>query len=167
MRKSFEPQMTLGCTPIEEVEIPAKTKSHLAVLAASLKYIFVNPEWNQRIFTLLASRITQGKQGTGRKGMSLWEIFVLAQVRLCMNISYDELQHIANYDTMVRGIMGVLPTDYSLGQQYEYQNIYDNVTLLDDELLKDLNDVIVEVGHQVFKKKRKNRRGGSCIALKD
>ena len=52
--------------------------------------------------------------------MSLWEVFVLAQVRLCMNISYDELHHISNYDTLVRGIMGVLPTDYSVGKQYKY-----------------------------------------------
>lgn len=163
MRKFFEPQLILGCTPIEEVEIPAKTKSHLAALASALQYIYVTPEWNQRIFTLLASRITKDKKETGRKGMSLWEIFVLAQVRLCMNISYDELHHIANYDTMVRGIMGILPTDYSLGQQYEYQNIYDNVTLLDDELLKEINDVIVEVGHQVFKKKGKT--GGAAPAL--
>lgn len=164
MRKFFEPQLTLGCTPVEEVQIPAKTKSHLAALASALQYIYVNPKWNQHIFTLLASRITKDKKETGRKGMSLWEIFVLAQVRLCMNISYDELQHIANYDTMVRGIMGVLPTDYSLGQQYEYQNIYDNVTLLDDELLKEINDVIVEVGHQVFKKKGKT--DGEAPALR-
>ena len=34
-----------------------------------------------------------------------------------------------------------------------HQNIYDNVTLLDEALLRQINDVIVEVGHQVFKKK--------------
>lgn len=163
MRKSFEPQLSLGCTPIEEVKVPAKTKSHLAALVAALQFIYINPEWNQRIFVLLSSRIIKGKEETGRKGMSLWEIFVLAQVRLCMNISYDELQHISNYDTLVRGIMGVLPTDYTLGKQYEYQNIYDNVSLLDDELLKEINDVIVEAGHQVFKKKGKT--GGEEAAL--
>jgi len=162
MRKSFEPQLTLGCTPIEEVEIPAKTKSHLAALAAALKYIYVHPEWNEKIFALLSSKLVRGTNKMGRTGMSLWEIFVLAQVRLCMNISYDELHHIANYDTMVRGIMGVLPTDYTLGVQYQYQNIYDNVTLLDDELLKQINDVIVAVGHEVFKKKGKPAEGVSA-----
>lgn len=86
--------------------------------------------------------------------MSLWEVFVLAQVRLCMNTSYDALHPIANYDTLVRGVMGVLPTDYTLGKQYEYQNIYDNVTLLDDELLGQINDVIVAAGHEVFKIKK-------------
>ncbi len=87
--------------------------------------------------------------------MSLWEIFVLGQVRLCMNIFYDELHYKSNYDNLLRGILGVLPTDYTLGRQYEYQNIYDNVSLLDEDLLKEINQVIVEVGHEVFKKKEK------------
>lgn len=164
MRKTFETQLQLGCTPIEEVDIPLKTKSHLAALAAALQYIYVTPEWNQRIFALLSSKICGGKKRTGRKGMSLWEVFVLAQVRLCMNISYDELHHIANYDTLIRGIMGVLPTHYSVGKTYGYQNIYDNVNLLDDELLVAINDVIVEAGHEVFKKK--GGTGGGEVALR-
>ena len=127
----------------------------MAALIVAIQYIYVNPEWNERIFALLAEKIIRGKKSTGRSGMSLWEIFVLGQVRLCMNVSYDELHHLANYDTLMRGVMGVLPTDYSLGKQYEYQNIYDNVGLLDDELLRKINDVIVEVGHKVFKKKEK------------
>lgn len=125
----------------------------MAALVEALQYIYVNPEWNERIFNLLDEKLLKGKKKTGRSGMSLWELFVLGQVRLCMNISYDELHYQANYDTLLRGILGVLPTDYSLGKQYEYQNIYDNVTLLDEELLKEINDVIVAVGHQVFKKK--------------
>jgi transposase, IS5 family len=102
---------------------------------------------------LLGKKISKGKKRTGRLGMSLWELFVLGQVRLCMNISYDELHHMANYDTMLRGVLGVLPTDYSCGKQYEYQNIYDNIRLLDEVVLREINEVIVEVGHNVFKKK--------------
>jgi transposase, IS5 family len=153
MRKRFEAQYALGCTPINEVKIPTKTRSHLAALIAALQYIYVSPQWNERIFSLLSAKITEGKKATGRSGMSLWEIFVLGQVRLCMNISYDELHHKANYDALLRGILGVLPTDYTLGRQYEYQNIYDNVSLLDEHLLKQINEVIVEVGHEIFKKK--------------
>lgn len=119
----------------------------------SIQYIYTHSEWKQRIFEFLSRKICSGKQPTGRRGMSLWEMFVLAQVRLCLNASYDELHYRANYDTLLRGILGVLPTDYSSGKRYEYQNIYDNVSLLDEELLHQINDVIVEIGHQVFKKK--------------
>jgi transposase, IS5 family len=153
MRKRFEAQMTLGCTPIDQVEIPTKTRASMAALVAALQYIYTHPEWNRRVFDLLSKKVMAGKKKTGRRGMSLWEIFVLGQVRLCLNISYDELHYRANYDTLLRGILGVLPTDFSTGKQYEYQNIYDNVTLLDEALLRQINDVIVEVGHQVFKKK--------------
>ncbi|VAW49234.1 hypothetical protein MNBD_GAMMA03-462 [hydrothermal vent metagenome] len=48
--------------------------------------------------------------------MSLWEMFVLAQVRLADNTSYDELHHKANYDALIRGVLGILLTDYSLGK---------------------------------------------------
>ena len=153
MRQRFEAQLTLGCTPIEEVKIPTKTRSHLAALLAALQYIYLTPEWNRRIFGLLSEQLVKGKQKTGRPGMSLWELFVLGQVRLCMNTSYDELHFMANDSEMLRGIMGVLPSDYSLGKQYQYQQIYDNVKLLDETLLRQLNAVIVQVGHQVFKKK--------------
>jgi hypothetical protein len=37
--------------------------------------------------------------------------------------------------------------------EFEYQNIVDNVSLLDDETVRELNQVIVEFGHEVFKKK--------------
>jgi hypothetical protein len=127
----------------------------MAALVAALQYIYVNPQWNQKIFALLSSKLLKGNNKMGRSGMSLWEVFVLAQVRLCMNISYDNLHHSANYDNLVRGVMGVRPTDFSLGKEYEYQNIYDNVSLLDDELLLEINDIIVSVGHEVFKKKGK------------
>ena len=161
MPKGFEVQLSLGCTPIEEVKIPTKTRSHMVALVEALQYIYVRPEWNNRIFDLLSEKLLEGKQKTGRNGMSLWEVFVLAQVRLCMNISYDQLHYQANYDALLRGMLGVLPTDYSIGKQYGCQNIYDNVKLVDDELLKDINQVIVEVGHEVFKKKRRG-----CFALK-
>ncbi len=85
--------------------------------------------------------------------MSLWEIFVIAQTRLCMNLGYDELHDLSNYHTLLRGIMGIHQSDFSEGKLYSYQNIYDNLSLLDDELLKEINEIIVKVGHEVFKKK--------------
>lgn len=33
--------------------------------------------------------------------------------------------------------------------QFKYQNIIDNVSLLDDETVKKLNDIVAEFGHEV------------------
>ena len=40
------------------------------------------------------------------------------------------LTHVANYDALVRNILGVLP-DLS-ENEFEYQNILDNVSLIDE-----------------------------------
>jgi IS5 family transposase len=154
MRKRFEQQMTIGRLPIGETEIPTKKRSGaLPKLCAALKEIFINPNWNERVFEILEAKITADKQQTGRPGMDLWQIFVLSQVRLCQNISYDELQHIANYDSLIRQIMGVESGFGYERHEFEYQNIVDNVSLLDDETVRELNQVIVEFGHEVLKKK--------------
>jgi IS5 family transposase len=146
--------MTLGTIPIGETKITTKKRSGaLPGLCAALKEIFVTPEWNERVFEILESKIMAGKQRTGRPGMDLWQIFVLSQVRLCQNISYDELHDLANHHTLIRQIMGVEKGFGYERHEFEYQNIVDNVALLDDETVRDLNQVIVEFGHGVFKKK--------------
>jgi hypothetical protein len=154
MRKRFEQQMTLGTIPIGETKITTKRRSSkLPELCAALKEIFTTPEWNERVFEILESKITAGKKRTGRPGMDLWQIFVLSQVRLCQNISYDDLHHIANNDHLIRQIMGVERGFGYERHEFEYQNIVDNVSLLDDETVRELNQVILEFGHEVFKKK--------------
>lgn len=85
--------------------------------------------------------------------MNLWQIFVLSQVRLCQNISYDDLHHIANYDSLTRQILGVESEFGADKQEFGYQSIIDNVGLLNDETVKELNAIIVEFGHEVLKKK--------------
>jgi len=154
MRKRFDQQLSIGVLLIEDTEVPiAKRSGSLPGLCASLKEIFVTPKWNEKIFKILEDQIISGKKATGRPGMDLWQLFVLSQVRLCQNISYDELHYLSNHDSLVRQLMGVENTFGYQKYQFSYQNIIDNVTLLDDETVKKINAVIVEFGHEVFKKK--------------
>jgi len=71
--------------------------------------------------------------------MDLWQIFVLSQFRLCQNISYDDLHHIANYDTLVRQILGIESDFGHEKKKISYQCIIGNVGLLSDETVKELN----------------------------
>ena len=158
MRNRFEQQLTLGKKLIEDTVVPtAKRNGALPALCAALKEMFVNPKWNQQIFQILDDAILPKNNDTGRPGMNLWQIFVLAQVRLCQNISYDDLHYLANSDKLVRGLMGVENEfPYALDNVDEvisYQRIKDNVGLLNDQTVKKLNEVIVDFGHDVFKKK--------------
>jgi len=154
MRKRFEQQLSIGRLLIEDTVIPtAKRSGALPGLCAALKEIYVTPEWNEKVFEILENKILPKNNQTGRLGLGLWQIFVLSQVRLCQNISYDDLHYIANYDTLLRQIMGIETIHGYERYEIGYQRIIDNIGLLDDETVRKLNNVIVEFGHNVFKKK--------------
>jgi hypothetical protein len=107
MRQRFSLQQTLGITPIAEVAIPKNSRHELAPVLAALQHIFITPELNERVFALIELKIKGKKQDTGRTGMDIWEILVLAVVRLTLNANYDALHHFSNFDKLIRQIMGV------------------------------------------------------------
>lgn len=154
MRKRFEQEITIGRVLIQDTVIPTKKRSGaLPGLCAALKEIYLTPQWNEKVFQVLENKILSKNNNTGRPGMNLWQIFVLSQVRLCQDISYDELHDLANHHTLIRQIMGVESEFGIKRQEFGYQSIIDNVGLLDDETVKELNSIIVEFGHEVLKKK--------------
>ena len=163
MRKRFEQQLSFWQISIPEVQVNLKNRSAFTKLILALQHLFVTPEYNENVFSILEDKILKGKKKTGRPGMDLWIIFVLAQTRLCMNLDYDSLHHMANYDKLLRQIMGIEFDNYYAIEpiEFEYQNILDNVSLLDDETVRDLNQIVVEMGHDVFKKRE------GTIALKN
>ena len=165
MRKRFEQQLSFGLTPIAEISVNLKYRDAFSKLVLALKALFLNKEFNEQIFCILEDKLVKGKSKTGRPGMDLWMIFVMAQTRLCLNLSYDTLHRMSNTDKMLREIMGVSSENEDgfgftrIG--FEYQNILDNVSLLDDDTVRRLNTVVVKMGHEVFKKK-----DGEALRLK-
>ena len=158
MRKRFEQQLTLGVVPISEVIIWEKSRHQLPALLIGLKYIFMTPSLNEEIFVLLEQKIIGDKNSTGRPGMSLWEILVFGVVRLNLDLDYDHLHDMSNYHRGLRGILGVDGTNAFEDQHYYHlQTLKDNVGLLDEELLKQINEMVVKAGHSLLKKKRRNR----------
>ncbi len=158
MRKRFEQQLSIGLLPIQKTEISVKTKDSLTELLAALLKVYTTPEYNEKIFSKLEEYLMKGKKNTGRKGMTLWQIFVLAQVRLCENISYEKLHaHAINHLTL-RCLLGVGADNGGFTRiEFEYQNIYDNVSVLSPELLKELNEIILKFGHKEILKKKKGK----------
>ena len=154
MRNRFEQQYSIGQRLIKDTPIMPKRKDKLEELIAALKAIYLHPEYNERIFEVLERHLLKGKKKTGRPGMDLWCIFVLSQVRLCLNMSYDWIYNLANNHLAIRWLMGI-ETEYGFKRTvFSYQNIYDNVTLISDEMVKEINSLVLEFGHgEVFKKK--------------
>ena len=155
MRKRFEQQLQLGVKPIPETPVLLKSRDDVPALVMALLKIYNTPKYNSKIFSILDEKILKGKKSTGRNGLNLWQIFVLAQFRLALNIDYDRLHCMVYSDSILRQLLGIETETGFERIEIGYQRILDNVHLLDDDTLSKINDVIVEFGHTVFKKKRR------------
>ena len=155
MRQRFEQQMNLRTVAISDVKFPLKSRDELPPVLKALQYIFITLELNEKVFELLEKKICSGKKKTGRKGMDLWHILVLAVVRHACSTNWDTLETWANYHELVRKVMGVHATAFIEDEKIEfnYQSILDNVSLVDEALLQQINLLVVDAGHKLVKKK--------------
>lgn len=157
MRKRFEQQRKLGVIGISEVKLPLKSRDELPPILRALQHIYVTPELNEEVFRILEERVQKGKKKTGRYGMELWHILVLSVVRLGLDANYDRLEDFANHHKLIRQIMGV-ETGFGEGKVFSMQSIKDNISLLDEETIRRINEVVVSSGHQLVKKKEEGLR---------
>jgi len=155
MRTLFEQQLTIGVEPISKVWLPDNTRDELPPVLKALQYIFVTPELNEKVFRILGQVFKNVDLNKGRKGMTGWEILVLAVIRNCLDTNYDRLCDFANNHDLVRRIMGVYVYfgHKPIRQEYGLQTIKDNVKLLTEDLINQINDLVVESGHSLVKKK--------------
>jgi len=155
MRQRFEQQITLGTFPIAEIEFSVKSRDELPPTLKALQYIFMTPELNDKVFGLLEEKITSKKKKTGRPGMDLWHILVLAVTRHACGTDWDKLTFWSNDLAILRKILGVYNPVLEIKNPFTFnlQSIKDNVSLVDEELLYKINQLVVEAGHKMLKKK--------------
>ena len=154
MRKRFEVQLALGRTPIERVVLPVRSRDELPPVLAGLQWIFQTPQLNSQVFELLEKKVVGGKKATGRPGLDLWHILVLGVVRLALDCDYDRLEYLANYDGLLRQILGLDPLLSDPEKPFHYKTLSENVCHVDEELLGQINALVVQAGRAAFKKKR-------------
>ena len=154
MRQRYSPQPDFQIIPIEKIRLPTRSRDELPPILAGLQWIWTHPTLKAAIFALLEAKILAGKKATGRTGMDLWQILVLGLVRLGLDADWDRLEHIANYDTLVRQMLGLPATPWGAdAKTFAHQTLRDNVALLDDQLLKEINARVAAAGRVVFAKK--------------
>jgi transposase, IS5 family len=155
MRQRFEQQMSLRTVAIADVKFPLKSRDELPPVLMALQYIFITPALNEKVFELLEKKICSGKNKTGRKGMDLWHILVLAVVRHACGTNWDTLETWSNHHELVRRVMGVHASAFIEDEKIEfhYQSILDNVSLIDETLLQQINLLVADAGHKLVKKK--------------
>ena len=152
MRKRFDPQTDLGQTPIDKVIIPLKSRDELLPILVGLQWIFRTPGLHEAVLALLERKLQGAKPTrTGRPGMDLWHVLVLGVVRLGLDCNYDRMEHIANFDSLVREIMGLPAFGTSL--TFHHRTISDNICLVDEGLLTEINALVVQHGLPILKKR--------------
>ena len=156
MRQRFEQQFKIGTLQISDTKISTKTRDAQPKLALVLLQLFNTPEYNEQLFVILEDKIIGHKQSTGRPGMDLWQIFVMAMFRMTLDLTYDRLHTMANNDKMLRQLLGIESESGFEVVTVGYQTIKDNVGLLTDDFLREISTIVVEFGNkEVFKKKRR------------
>lgn len=155
MRQTQNERM-LGEIDISQIKIDAKSRDDIPQILRGLQYLYTNAETREKLFAALDKILPADIDKTnGRPGMSLWRIFVLGVLRLDLNCDYDRLQSLANNYKTLREMLGhgALEENY----YYELQTLKDNIRLLTPEILAEINQVVVESGHKLVKKKRRAR----------
>ena len=166
MRQRFEQQTVMGITPIGEVKFPLRSRDELPPVLKALQYIFITPELNEKILQLMEEKVCSDKKKTGRKGMDLWHILVLGVVRHTLNANWDRMEHIANYDRLLRQVLGIHTELIGMEEkEFAYQTIVDNVSFMDETLLEQINQIVAEHGHKLFKKKKKSSLNSRPTAM--
>lgn len=156
MRKVFEPQMTFGQTPIDQIKINMRARDEIPKLLLGLQHIFCNDELREKVFAVLETMVPKNVDSkNGRPGMELWKILVMGTIRLNCNWDYDKLQDIVNNHRNIRQMLGHGLMDND--QTYPLQTLKDNVTLLTPEILDKINTLVVPEGHKLLVKKKIRR----------
>ncbi len=158
MRTKFERNPDLFTLAISSAEFPNNCRDEAPKLLKGLQAIFMNEEINAAVFSLLSDRINPKQEilvKSGRKGMGLWEILVLGVMRQGLNTNYDRIHYLANVDTSMRTVMGVETASSLDKKKYGLTTIKDNLALLDEQTIQEINDIVINYGHRVLKKKRK------------
>ena len=152
MRLFEPPSLHSGEINIANIELDPTSRDDIPQLLRGLQHLYVTPALRAEVFQILDAMIPpEVDRTTGRPGMALWRILVLGVVRLNLHWDYDRLQEMANQHRTLRQMLGHSGEDET---SYQLQTLKDNVSLLTPEILDRLNQVVVNAGHQVVKKKR-------------
>ena len=152
MRVVQNSQIRLGELSIAEIRIDERSRDDIPAVLRGLQEIYTHDEKREQLFALLEESLTsKTRHTTGRPGMQLWRIFVLATLKQGLNCDFDRLQQYANHHDTVRQMLG--HGDWDDDTKYPMQTLVDNISLLSAEKLAEISQLVVEHGHEWVKKR--------------
>jgi len=160
MRKVIDLQMEFWKKDIANIVFDLESRDEIPKLLMGLQYIYSTARVREKVFAILKQIVAKKSQQTGRPGMDLWKILVLATLRLNCNWDYDKVHDMANNHYRLRQMLGHRETDFE--SNYALQTIRDNVVLLTPPILDEINQIVVKTGHSLISPKDDPPLRGSC-----
>lgn len=153
MRTVLPQQLQLGQSDIATIEFDERSRDDIPQILQGLQYIYRTPDLRKPVFSILEGLMPEGiSSERGRPGMDLWKAFVLSTLRVNLNMDYDRLQELANQHCTLRQMLGHGLYD---DESYKLQTIKDNAALVDEASLDQINQLVVDAGHALLKKKKR------------
>ena len=158
MRKVTNLQMKLGEVDVSKVQFDPRSRDDIPRVLMGIKAVYMDPEAREELFAILRDAVPAGVDaGNGRPGMDLWQIFVLAAVRLGCDMDYDRLHSMANEHKTIRRMMGLTWWEED-DVKFKLKTIKENVSLLTPEILDRADEVVVKAGHRLIGKKKRKKK---------
>jgi IS5 family transposase len=165
MRFYKDPQRKLGEVNISEVILDKKNQDDIPRALRGLQTLHNDKEAREEVMQILTKEVLPKiDKKVGRKGMDIWNIFVLATLRLGANIDFCRLTDYANSHREVRVFLG-----FSLmvwDEKYNLQTIKNNLPFITEEIMAKINTIVVKLGHEQFtesKTKELKAKGDSFV----
>jgi transposase, IS5 family len=153
MRSVTATQLQLGELDIADIKIDNRSRDDIPQLLRGLQYLYTDKTLRAEIFNVLEKLTPQETSAEhGRPGMTLWNILVMGALRLNLNCDYDRLLELVNQHKTIRQMLGHGLIDDD--ETYSLQTIRDNVQKFTPEVLDDINQIVVNAGQSLKKKKR-------------
>ena len=154
----FEPM--LGRAEIGGIQINVKSRNDIPAILPGLQGLYLNEVLREAVFKLLLDRFGEDRDlKVGRPGMELWTVLVLAVLKQGLGCDFDQLHEHANTHVVLRQLLGHSEFDPAT---YSYDQVTRNVSLLDEDTLRDINELVVRHGHSLCDHDAGERLAGRC-----
>ena len=160
MRKVINLQMEFWKKDIANIKFDLQSRDEIPKLLMGLQHIYRTKAIREKVFNVLKQIVPKKSHETGRPGMDLWKILVLGTLRLNCNWDYDKVHEMANNHKNIRQMLGHGKMDFD--STYALQTIRDNVALLTPAILDEINQIVVQAGHDFTLKNKENKLKASC-----
>ncbi len=147
MRNIVEIRTNMFTKIIEEIEIDLNSRDEIPIILQGLQALYRDEESRVKLVTHLETLLPKEvNQNRGRPGMNVWQILVLALIRLSCNCDYDKLSDLANNHKTLREFLGHSVFDKA---SYSRQTLVDNLSFFTPKLLEKINKEVVISGYRL------------------